>query len=457
MTWKYALGLELEDPGFDASVLSEFRSWLVAGDLTCLALDALLERLAGLGLVRAGGRQRTDSTRVLGAIRMLNRLELAGESLRAALEALSVAAPGWLAGVIDGSWQQVYGARIDDLHLPASKAGRRDLMVRYGTDGYFLLDQAHGPGAPAWLGELPAVQALRRIWIQQFCREVSGGRQEVRRRDKLPGGDGLPPGRDQLISPYDLDARYGVKRGHGWGGYKVHFTETCNAPGPQAGASSAAGPGRGDRPNLVTGVATTQATVPDSAMLTPVHQQLEDRQLLPGEHLAGSGYPSAELIIHAARVFGITLVSPLRLDNSAQARAGAGYDKAAFTFDFDARQATCPQGIASTTWTPCRQRHEEAIMVSWPATACQPCPARQLCTSSRRRQITIRPRELHEALTSARTQQTSAQWKARYNARAGIEGTMRRQQPTSPASAGHATSDCPRPASSTPSPPPRST
>ena len=69
MTWKYALGLELDDPGFDASVLSEFRSRLVAGDLTCLALDALLERLAGLGLVKAGGRQRTDSTRVLGAIR----------------------------------------------------------------------------------------------------------------------------------------------------------------------------------------------------------------------------------------------------------------------------------------------------------------------------------------------------------------------------------------------------
>ena len=206
MTWKYALGLELEDPGFDASVLSEFRSRLVAGDLTCLALDALLERLAGLGLVKAGGRQRTDSTHVLGAIRALNRLELAGESLRAALEALAVSAPGWLAGVIGPSWQQVYGARIDDLHLPGSQAARQDLMIRYGADGYYLLEQVHGPGAPAWLRELPAVQALRRIWIQQFYREVTEGRQEVRRREKLPGGDGLPPGRDRLISPYDLDA-----------------------------------------------------------------------------------------------------------------------------------------------------------------------------------------------------------------------------------------------------------
>ncbi len=105
----------------------------------------------------------------MGAIRMLNRLELAGESLRAALEALAVAAPGWLAGVIDGSWQQVYGARIDDLHLPASQAGRQELMVRYGRDGYYLLEQVHGPGSrQAWLRELPAVQALRRIWIQQF-------------------------------------------------------------------------------------------------------------------------------------------------------------------------------------------------------------------------------------------------------------------------------------------------
>ena len=270
MTWKYALGLELEDPGFDASVLSEFRSRLVAGDLTCLALDALLERLAGLGLVRGGGRQRTDSTHVLGAIRMLNRLELAGESLRAALEALAVAAPGWLAGVIDGSWQQVYGARIDDLHLPASQAGRQDLMVRYGTDGYFLLEQVHGPGAPAWLRELPAVQALRRIWIQQFCREVTGGRQEVRRREKLPGGDGLPPGRDQLISPYDLDARYGIKRETRLGRIQgpLHRDLRCpwNAPrrkpgyGPGTGRRTGAGRpaepdhrrghDRGDRPGL---------------------------------------------------------------------------------------------------------------------------------------------------------------------------------------------------------------
>ena len=253
----------------------------------------------------------------------------------------------------------------------------------------------------------------------------------MRRREKLPEGDGLPPGRDRLISPYDLDARYSIKRDHGWGGYKVHFTETCDAPRPDGqdatdpGTGPARAQGRGEPPNLVTNVVTTEATVPDSAMTTPVHQDLAGKDLLPAEHLVDSGYPSAELIIHAARVFGITLVSPMLLDTSAQARAGAGYDKAAFAFDFDARQATCPQGVTSSSWNPCRQRQDEAIVVSWPKTACLPCPARQLCTSGRRRQITIRPRELHEALASARAEQNSAQWKARYAARAGVEGTMR--------------------------------
>src|SRR6266581_2640897 len=255
MTWKYALGLELEDPGFDASVLSEFRSRLVAGDLTCLALDALLERLAGLGLVRAGGRQRTDSTHVLGAIRSLNRLELAGETLRAALEALAAAVPGWLAGVIDGSWQQVYGQRIDEIRLPASETARKKLAVQYGKDGYHLLDAVRAPGAPGWLRELPAVEALRVIWVQQYYRVIDERGEQVTRREASEHG--LPPGRTAVVSPYDLDARYSEKHGRSWLGYKVHLTETCGTAAdddPRTGLALV--------PNLITHVATTHAAVP---------------------------------------------------------------------------------------------------------------------------------------------------------------------------------------------------
>ena len=65
--WKYALGLSLTDPGFDHTVLSEFRSRLIDGGAERLLLDTLLRRLREQGLVKAGGRQRTDSTHLLAA------------------------------------------------------------------------------------------------------------------------------------------------------------------------------------------------------------------------------------------------------------------------------------------------------------------------------------------------------------------------------------------------------
>ena len=97
LDWQYALGLGLDDPGFDHSVLSEFRGRVAAHGLEEAALDALLARLAAEGLVRAGGKQRTDSTHVIAAVRALHMTELAGESVRAALEALAAACPDWLA------------------------------------------------------------------------------------------------------------------------------------------------------------------------------------------------------------------------------------------------------------------------------------------------------------------------------------------------------------------------
>src|SRR6266700_3894770 len=204
LDWKYALGLALEDEGFDFSVLSEFRGRLVAGSLEQAILDLLLERLKGAGLVAAGGSQRTDSTHVLGRVRELNRLELAGEAVRAALEALAAAAPGWLASVTDPSWQRVYGQRITDLRLPESKAARAELAAQYARDGYHLLERAYSPAAPAVPRELPAVQALRLILIQQFYRETGPDGEKVTWREDAQHG--LPPGRAKIVSPYDLDA-----------------------------------------------------------------------------------------------------------------------------------------------------------------------------------------------------------------------------------------------------------
>ena len=400
--WKYALGLSLDDPGFDFTVLSEFRTRLVAGSLETEALDALLARLAQLGLVRSGGRARTDSTHVLGRLRNLNRLELAGESVRAALEALAAAAPAWLAEVIDQEWAGVYGSRIDDLRLPTSDTKRTALALAYGRDGYRLLEAVYAPGSPAWLAELPAVEALRRIWIQQYYRVVDTDGEKVIRREVTE--QGLPPGRSRLVS-YDLDARYSEKRGTGWTGCKAHFTETCTTA-----AEDDPDTGRPTAPNLITQVATTAATVPDVAMTEPIHDSLDAKDLLPGEHVVDAGYTSADLLL-AARARGVTLLGPLLADTSPQARAG-GYTTAAFTIDWDAHQARCPQGATSTGWSPCTQRGTDAIVVRFDAATCRTCPAKPRCTTATRtgRQLTLRPRHVHEAVEQARAEQTTDQW-----------------------------------------------
>jgi len=415
--WKYALGLGLDDPGFDFTVLSEFRTRLVAGSMETEALDGLLIALAGLGLVRSGGRQRSDSTHVLGRLRSLNRLELAGESIRAALEALAVAAPEWLATVIDEQWAGVYGSRIDDLHLPESDTKRAALGMAYGRDGYRLLEAVYAAGAPVWLGELPAVETLRRIWVQQFYRVVDGDGERVIRRESEQG---LPPGRSKLVSPYDLDARYSEKRGKGWTGYKAHFTETCTTA-----AEDDPDTGRPAAPNLITHVATTAATVPDVAMTAPIHDSLHRKDLLPGEHVVDAGYTSADLLLDS-RARGVTLLGPLLADTSPQARGG-GYTTAAFTIDWDTHQARCPQDATSTSWSRCTQRGTEAIVVRFDAATCRACPAKPRCTTATRsgRQLSLRPRHVHEAVEQARAEQSTDQWHNDYKIRAGVEGTMR--------------------------------
>src|SRR5208283_2464150 len=257
-----------------------------------------------------------------------------------------------------------------------------------------------------------------------------------------PEGDGLPPGHARIASPYDTDARWGVKREEFWLGYKPHATETCDDPppctcGPASAAAQAAagsaGAGGHDTgcahlvfPNLITHVATTDATVTDNQMTTAICEDLARKNLAPGRSYLDSGYLSAAVVVSALTTWGIALIGPLLADTSAQARAGAGYARADFAVDYDTKTATCPQGKTSASWTPCAQRGKDAIVATFSASDCGPCPARSLCTTSgkNRRQLTVLPRDLAEAQAAARAAEKTIPFQADYARRAGVEGTM---------------------------------
>ncbi len=125
--WKYALGLELTDPGFDFSVLSEFRLRLVESQPETLLLDRLLEVCQQRGWLKAGGKQRTDSTHVLARVRSLSNLECVGETLRAALDDLADLAPDWLVGQISRDWFERYSHRVENYRLPKAESQRTAL------------------------------------------------------------------------------------------------------------------------------------------------------------------------------------------------------------------------------------------------------------------------------------------------------------------------------------------
>jgi len=403
LDWKYALGLELVDPGFDASVLSEFRTRLIAGGAEQVLLDTMLTLFRDQGLLKPRGKQRTDSTHVLAAIHALNRLECVGETLRHALNSLAVAAPEWLLTQVTRDWFDRYGPRVDNYRLPKTDRERQALAEVMGADGFHLLRAIYAPAAPAWLREVPAVDILRKVWLQQFYVPDP----EVCWR----AAEDLPPGARLINSPYDPEARFSVKRDITWTGYKAHVTETADP----------------DTPHLIVNVETTVATTGDVEMTEPIHAALAEKDLLPSQHIVDAGYIDADLLVTSESNYGIELCGPVHEDNSWQAAAQQGYDAGHFAIDWEAQQVTCPKGVRSKGWKPTHDRHGNPVVyITFARAECLACPVRNACTRSATsgRSLTVRPQAQHAAIQAARAYQQTPEFKQDYAVRAGVEGTL---------------------------------
>jgi transposase len=407
--WKYVARLELIDPGFDGSVLSEFRGRLIEGAAETLLLDQLLAWCRERKLLKERGRQRTDSTHVLAAVRALNRVELVGETMRHTLDTLAVVAPDWLRAHTQPTWPERYIRRGLGERLPVSTAGRAAWATTIGVDGYALLAAIYAADSPTWLGQVPVVATLRCIWVQNFYRE--GDHTHWRTEEH-----GIPPASCFISSPHEEDAHYGKKGTTQWVGYKVHLTETCEA----------------DAPLLITHVATTPAPVADGEVTAPIHQALEQKQLLPGTHLVDTGYLDAALLVDSQRDFSVDLYGPTRLDYHWQAREGTGFAAHDFQVDWEQQRVTCPEGKGSSSWTlAIDQRDNEVIKIKFSSTDCRLCPSRACCyrstsTKHQRRTLTIRRQPEFVALQMARRREDAAEFRGIYGQRAGVEGTLSR-------------------------------
>jgi hypothetical protein len=412
--WKYLLSLELTDPGFDFSVLSEFRDRLLDGNAEGLLLDQLLERCRALGLLTARGQQRTDSTHVLAAIRVLNRLELVAETLRAALNAVATVAPDWLQAVTPLVWYERYSRRIEESRLPKATAAREAYAQTVGEDGFLLLDALDTPGTPESLRELSSIAALRRTWQRHYermaCAPVSPGASPAS-RVRFKASRELPPAAEGIESPYDVEARYRHKRDTQWTGYMVHVSETCEPT----------------TPHLLTHVHTTPATVHEAQCTTPIQQALVDKDVPPREHLVDAAYISSEILVHSRDAQGIILRGPTRPSQGWQTQVEGAYTLEQFEVDWDQQQVRCPQGHLSVAWWEHGGgQGSRPIIVAFDKHVCGPCPVRTDCTRAKHtgRRLRLPPQDQYEALQAAQTWSASEEGQQLYKRRAGVEGTL---------------------------------
>jgi len=265
-----------------------------------------------------------------------------------------------------------------------------------------LLAAAYGAGAPASVARSPAVEVLRRVWVQHFL--IEAGRACWRTEE-----DGIPPSAASINSPPDTEARYGKKRSTVWVGYKAHLTETCDD----------------ESPHLVVQVMTALAPAADGDALAGIYEELSRKDSLPGKHLADTGYVDAEVLVSSRLDHGLELIGPTRPDYGWQALAGGGFTASDFTIDWEGRRATCPEGRVSSGWTPAVERdHTEVVHIKFSRKDCKRCPARERCTRAARRSLTIRAREQFEALRTARAREETEKYRADYAHRAGVEGTI---------------------------------
>jgi transposase len=296
-------------------VLSAFGARLLDSHAAALVLDTWLERCRALGWLTARGQQRTDSTHGLAAIRVLNRLELVAETLRATLNALATVAPDWLRGSAPVQWYERDSKRIEEAHLPTEETKRHAYAQTVGADGFHVLDALEASEAPAEVRALPMLETLRRDERRPAPGTAPGTPAGSHVRFK--SNKELPRAAEGVESPYDTDARYRNKRDTQWTGYMVHVSETCEPAAPY----------------LLTHVHTTPATVHEAQCTAPIQQALVDKDMPPRDHLVDAAYIDAELLVESQDEHGIILRGPPRPSPGWQAQVEGAYTIAQFQVD----------------------------------------------------------------------------------------------------------------------------
>jgi transposase len=388
--WKYALHLPLAWLGFNYSDLCNFRKRLLEHKAERLIFEKVLAWVRSLGFVKKYGKQRSDSSHILGYVERLSRLEMVWETLRVALRAIETVAPEWYQEVIPAAFHAAYVERQSDWRL--SQEELPAAMQKAGSDGFWLLDHFN-VHTPESILALPEVEMLRGVWEQQF-----------ERQDKVTVRQPPFKGKEIMQSPHDPEARWAKKRGKDWVGYKLQVTETAE---------------EGEAVQFITDIDVVAANADDSEAVDAIQTRLIERDLKPDEHYVDKGYVSGANLAHSAER-NIELVGPALADTS---RKPEGYKQSDFEIDFEQQRVICPEGKCSAKWYTRPQPDGHVGATAQFRDQCVGCPARAQCAPGQSgRTLDISP--YHAQLDQRRAEQQTEAFKEKMKRRSAIEGTI---------------------------------
>jgi len=394
--WKYALDLELDYQGFHSTVLVYFRDRLEQKEAERMIFDGVVKLLMELGLVKRKGKQRLDSTHVVGYVKAMSWLECALETLRLGLEDLEAEVGRKKRPEF---WERLWGLYVQSqLDWRLSQTERNSRYRQCGQDMRELLEwiDRNDPR----LNEREAVKLLRRVFEEQF-EMVEGKLQPTQRRRPR-----------SVQNPHDPDAHYADKGTKQWIGYKVHVVESVDPEQPIKKKGEPA-------EHFITEILTTEAAQDEMAGLTEtLKREQEHHGITPQAMYTDAGYVTEHTLTQAEQN-GMELLGPTRPDP----HKGA-YNTDAFHVDIDKRQAVCPQGNLNTQCSRIKDNYmqTEYYRMEW-GHQCDRCPVQKQCTRSKSGRRTLVVGLRHDLVQRRREQMRRAGFAKTMHPRNGVEGT----------------------------------
>jgi hypothetical protein len=393
--WKYALDLELPYQGFHPTVLVYFRDRLEENQATRVIFDGIVDLLIELGLIKRGGKQRIDSTHILGYVKEMSRLECAAETMRLAMEELAGIGVKRRPEFWDRLWVLYVQSEVD---WRLSKTERQSRYRQCGQDIKELLEWIDQRRAE--FDTIESIKLLRRVFGEQF--EIVQG--AIQARQTRPS--------QAVQNPHDPDAHYGNKGTKQWIGYKVHVVESVD---PDQPGKTKAEPSE----HFITEIVTTEAAQNEVAGLAEaLKRQQEQHQIKPEAMYADAGYVT-ESTLARARGNAMELLGPTRPDP----HKGA-YNADAFVVDVQNERAVCPQGKTSTQCSHIKDGYmgSEYYRLEW-GSQCDDCPVQKQCTRAKsgRRMLVVGLR--HDLIQERRREMKADNFSRSMYPRNGIEGT----------------------------------